>query len=137
MDLTLLIDAQHDRSSDSWYLSLQDIFSYLRENNLSHIRVEMIDGKHSRAPGSFIVEPSHPLVPVWPGIRDQIITTLGARPWLSLSATRRGTHEILEENPVTILIMTPCPADLRPLLDTITSICASGLSIAGRTSRRE
>jgi hypothetical protein len=125
LDLTILISARHDLSSDSWYLSLQDIFAYLQENGLSHIRVEMIDLEFSRPPANFIVEASHPLVLAWPNIRDRIIGIFGARPWLSLSVVRRGTHKIPEENPVTILITTPDPPRIRPLLEPILLVCAN------------
>ena len=48
--------------SDSWYLLLREISNYLQENVLSYIRIEIIDEENARAPGNFIVEPSHPLV---------------------------------------------------------------------------
>jgi len=124
-DLTILISAPHDPSSDSWYLMLQDLQGYLQERGLTQLRVEIIDERYARVPDHFIVEPSHPLVYAWPGIRDRIIEALGPAPWLSLTAIRRGVNKIPEENPITILITTPNPLCLRLMLKPIISICAN------------
>jgi hypothetical protein len=124
-DLTILIKAPHDPSSDSWYLMLQDLQEYLQGRGLTQLRVEIMDERYARAPDHFIIEPSHPLVRAWPTIRGHIIGALGLAPWFTLTAIRRGVDKIPEKNPITILITTPDPLRLRPMLEPIVSICAN------------
>jgi hypothetical protein len=124
-DLTILITAFHDAASDSWYLMLQDLQGYLRDRGLTHLRVEIMDDRFERMPDHFIVEPAHPLVDVWPGICDRIVRALGPAPWFTLTAIRRGIDKIPEKNPVTVLITTPDPPRLHPLIAPIKSICAN------------
>jgi hypothetical protein len=125
LDLTILISARHDTSSNSWYLALHDIFDYHQGSDLSYIRVEIIDWEYSRALANFIMEPSHPLVFVWPKICNRIIEALGTRPWLTLTAIHRGTYKIPKQNPVIILITVPDSSSLCPVLTPIMSICAN------------
>ncbi|KAI9758856.1 MAG: hypothetical protein M1840_003743 [Geoglossum simile] len=122
-DLTIFISAPYDAGSNSWYLMLQDLQGYLQDRGLAHLRVEIMDGRFARIPDHFIVESTHPLVPAWPGIRDSIIKALGRTPWITLTAIRRGIDSIAENNPVTILITTPNPPTIRPLIKPIESIC--------------
>ena len=103
---------------------LQDLYTYLQESDLPPVRVEIFDPRYSRAPAPSIVELSHPLVPVWPNLSDRIIEALDSKPWLTLTAIRRGTHVNREENPVTILITTPEPSSLDSTRESIRSICA-------------
>ena len=42
-----------------------------------------------------------------PNIHNRIIEDIGAGPWFTLTAVHRGTHKILEENPVTIRLFLP------------------------------
>jgi hypothetical protein len=122
-DLTILIAASRDTNSDSWYLMLQDLYGYLQEHDLLHLRVEMLDPRYARVPDHHIVEYSHPLVAAWPDLRDRIIKVLGSSQWLTLTAIRRGIHMSPKENPITILITAPDPPSLSPMSEIILSIC--------------
>ncbi|KAH0565173.1 hypothetical protein GP486_001437 [Trichoglossum hirsutum] len=122
-DLTILITAFHDAASDSWYLMLQDLQAYLQDRGLTHLRVEIMDDRFARMPDHFIVESAHPLVYAWPGICDRIIRALGPAPWFTLTAIRRGINKIPENNPITVLITSPDPPSLYPIVASIESIC--------------
>lgn len=129
-DLTILITAQRDTSSDDWYLVLQDIHGYIQQQGLPPLRVEIYDPRHVRNPHNFIVESSHPLVSAWPNLSDLIINSLGSGPWLTLTAVRRGSSLVPEENPITILITSPDPSTLETKRESILSVCArAGFSV--------
>jgi hypothetical protein len=123
-DLTILITAKHDLTSDSWYLMLQDIHTYLQENGLPPVRAEIFDPLYARVPDHFIVEQSHSLISAWPNLCHRIIEALGSRPWLTLTAVRRGIQKTPTDNPITILITTPDPPAIDVTRGDILSICA-------------
>jgi hypothetical protein len=123
-DLTILITAKHDPTSDSWYLMLQDIYTYLQQNGLPPIRAEIFDPLYVRVPDHFIVELSHPLISAWPNLCHRIIEALGSRPWLTLTAVRRGIHKTSTDNPITILITTPDPPAIDVTREAILLLCA-------------
>jgi hypothetical protein len=121
-DLTIFIGAHHNASSNSWLLVLGDVYKILQKKDLS-VRVEIMDRLYARAPLHYIVESSHPLIPKWPTISTRIAEMLGSRPWLTLTAIRRGRHRNPKDNPVVVLITTPDPPSLRPLVEDIKMIC--------------
>ncbi|KAI9778204.1 MAG: hypothetical protein M1839_008321 [Geoglossum umbratile] len=99
-DLTILITAPHDAASDSWYLMLQDLQGSLQDHGLTHLRAEIMDSRFARMPDHCVVESGHLLVNAWPGIDN-----------------------IPENNPITILITTPDPPHLYPIIAQVEWIC--------------
>ncbi|KAI9765201.1 MAG: hypothetical protein M1839_005608 [Geoglossum umbratile] len=74
-------------------------------------------------PDHFVVESGHPLVNAWLGICGCIIRALGPLPWFTLTAIRQGIDNIPENNPITILITTPDPPRLYPIIAQVEWIC--------------
>ena len=113
---TVLIDVPLP-NNDSWYILLRDIHDYLLRNYPQTIAVEIIDMSLFTLPLHLPVEQSHPIIPVWDRLVKDIRTDLSSRHWSSISSVRRG-HEN-SPKPVTIVITTPCPAELEQHEPTI------------------
>ncbi|KAI9781050.1 MAG: hypothetical protein M1839_006325 [Geoglossum umbratile] len=122
-DLTILITAPHDATSDAWYLMLQDLRGSLQDHGLINLRAEIMDVRFARMPDHFVIELGHPLVNAWPGICGRVIQALGSLPWFTLTAIRRGIDDIPENNPITILVTTPDPPRLYPIIAQVERIC--------------
>lgn len=106
---TVWIDAPLPED-DSWYILLRDIRDYLSRTIPQMIAVELIDMSFFAPPLHIPVEQSHPIVPVWDRLVDDIITYLSNPLWSIISGVRRGHEDSVK--PVTIVIASARPSEL-------------------------
>lgn len=116
---TVLVDGPV-RDDDSWYIILRDIREYLSKTIPQAIAVEIIDLSLFVLPIHFPVEKIHPIVPVWGEVLRNIIREINSPLWSSISCVRRGQER--SKSPVTIVLTSKCPSELRQEEYKITQI---------------
>lgn len=115
---TLLITALEE-NNDGWYLMLKDIQEFLRANHSHLVSVEIIYPTPLKLPAHFPIEDDHPIVSIWSQLQKSIATIIRDTPWSSISVVRRGFDNNAKNNPVTIVITSPSPAQLSHLRSTL------------------
>lgn len=107
---TVLVDVDHVSPPQSalWREAARKIHAKLSPL-LPDISVELIDEKLARRPHCYPVEPSHPIIPKWDDICNDILRVCDVCEWTGVACWRYGVEFDLEEfdpedNPVTIIV---------------------------------
>lgn len=77
-------------NDDSWYVTLRDIHDYLSKEIPWQVAVEIIDMSLFITPFHFPVEESHPIVPIWGKLVNDIIEDLNSPLLSSIFGVRCG-----------------------------------------------
>lgn len=112
---------------DSWYVTLRDIHDYLAKEISWQVAVEIIDMSLFITPFHFPVEESHPIVPIWHKLVNNIIEDLNSPLWPSIFRVRCGLD--LANSQVTIIITSKYASQLEQYKTHIVQIIRqNGLS---------
>ena len=112
-DLTFLITAwwTSDEDGQPWYDAAADIRSvFLTSPLTTPITVELLSWQLTAPKIIRVVEPNHPLVPIWPEMNSRILRILNSNPklatgWRSIDPVRMGYEDDqIERTSVTISI---------------------------------
>lgn len=107
---------------------------------LPDISVELIDEKLAQRPHCYPVEPSHPIIPKWDDICNDILRVCDICEWTGIACWRYGVEFNIEEfdpeeNPVTIIVTVlesavgPFTSSLRQIRDILAEYSVDDVDI--------
>ncbi|MCJ1379323.1 hypothetical protein MMC17_002424 [Xylographa soralifera] len=101
---TVFVSATKNGENDRWLELCQDLRRLFISRGLSSLNIEIADRRGLLETISGIVEPSQPIVMLWPKLEIDVEQILGKRDWVILALLRRGTDSDSRKNPITISI---------------------------------
>lgn len=98
-----------DHSNDQWSTALKSILELFRARSYTDLNVEISAdtsfpfGAHKESQ-LFPLLPSDPPEIDWSDLRPKLLSHLEEAPWRSIDVVRYGESDLIDENPVTILV---------------------------------
>ncbi|WEW57328.1 hypothetical protein PRK78_002793 [Emydomyces testavorans] len=122
---TIMIRTKAMFNEQEWVPAARSIRRYCLEMGHSELKIEFIDERAFEKTLSYPVHSSEEVVRIWPNVKDDIISCLKGKEWISLSLLQRGKPSGPKRLTVVLTVATSSSQDWVPVREDIIRVLDS------------